>query len=309
MKTACIRVDTPLPSSDLITNFLQDMELRGHSKNTLRSYGSSIRLFAHWLNRDLVTAGKEDFKKYVGMLRKEGLAYRTMKSRFQALSAFYNYLEEEEMIEKNPVPAFIKRYLRSYKNYQPTEERQLISVDDAARLVKSIMSTRDKAVVLLLLKTGIRIGELARAELHDIDIERLTLTLKPTPKRSNLTVFFDYETAECLEAWLLIRGPDPGPLFLGRSGGLGRSGIEDIVKRHAARAGLHKPDSRKLKDRFTAHCCRHWFTTHLIRAGMRREYIEELRGDAMGQSIGAYIHIDKKELRESYLAHVPQLGI
>jgi len=65
--------------------------------------------------------------------------------------------------------------------------------------VNGILSTRDRALLILLLKTGMRVGEMASLELSDIDLDDLTLTLKPTPKRSNLTLFFDYETAGCLE--------------------------------------------------------------------------------------------------------------
>ena len=45
------------------------------------------------------------------------------------------------------------------------------------------------------------------------------------------------------------------------------------------------------------------------RAGMSRDFVKELRGDTRGEAIDIYNHIDKKELRESYLAHIPQLGI
>jgi integrase/recombinase XerD len=85
--------------------------------------------------------------------------------------------------------------------------------------------------------------------------------------------------------------------------------IDTIIERHAARVGLHNPKSKSLEDRFTPHCCRHWFTTHLIRAGMTREFVKELRGDARREAIDIYNHIDRKELQESYLAHIPQLGI
>lgn len=64
-----------------------------------------------------------------------------------------------------------------------------------------------------------------------------------------------------------------------------------------------------LEIRFCPHCCRHWSCTHLFRAGMRREFIQELRVDSRKEAIDIYNHIDKKELRESYLAHIPQLGI
>jgi len=47
----------------------------------------------------------------------------------------------------------------------------------------------------------------------------------------------------------------------------------------------------------------------LRRAGMPREFIQELRGDIRREAIDIYDHIDKKELKESYMAHIPQLGI
>jgi hypothetical protein len=51
------------------------------------------------------------------------------------------------------------------------------------------------------------------------------------------------------------------------------------------------------------------FTTHLRRAGMRREFIQELRGDSRREAIDIYNHIDLKGLKEAYLACIPQLGI
>ena len=72
----------------------------------------------------------------------------------------------------------------------------------------------------------------------------------------------------------------------------------------------HKPTtSDRMEDRFSPHCCRHWFTTHLRRAGMRREFIQEPRGDSRREAIDIYDHIDLKEPKEAYLACIPQLGI
>ena len=64
-----------------------------------------------------------------------------------------------------------------------------------------------------------------------------------------------------------------------------------------------------MEDHFSPHCTRHWFTTHLRRAGMPREFIQELRGDQRQAAIDIYDHIDKEELRKSYLEHMPQLGL
>ena len=82
-----------------------------------------------------------------------------------------------------------------------------------------------------------------------------------------------------------------------------------LVGEAAESVGLHHPESDRMEDHFCPHCCRHWMTAHLRRAGMRREFIQELRGDSRREAIDIYDHIDLKEPKEAYLACIPQLGI
>ena len=62
-----------------------------------------------------------------------------------------------------------------------------------------------------------------------------------------------------------------------------------------------------LKDKFTPHCFRHWFTTHLRRSGMSREYRKWLRGDSPEGADDLYDHIDPDEVKMGYLKHIPKL--
>jgi integrase/recombinase XerD len=64
-----------------------------------------------------------------------------------------------------------------------------------------------------------------------------------------------------------------------------------------------------MEDHFSPHCARHWNTTHLLRAGMKREYVQWLRGDAIKEAVDIYFHVDPKDVQEAYLASIPQLGI
>jgi len=99
-------------------------------------------------------------------------------------------------------------------------------------------------------------------------------------------------------------------LFLSNWGyRISRTDVYEGVTKAAARVGLHDPESKQMEDHFGPHCCRHWFCTHLFRNGMRREYIKELRGDSRKEALDLYNHIDLKELKEAYLACIPQLGI
>jgi integrase/recombinase XerD len=184
--------------------------------------------------------------------------------------------------------------------------RQIISVQDAAKLVNSILDTRDRCIVLLLLKTGIRLHELAELDIDDINLEDQSLTVKPTPKRSSRVVFYDEEALTTLKYWLRLREKrtKEKALFVGPGGSrLVPNTIHKMVLRYATKVGLHNPKSKKPEDRFSPHNMRHFFTTHLIRAGIPREYIKELRGDARIEAIDIYNHIDQELLKESYLAH------
>jgi len=230
------------------------------------------------------------------------------------LSGFCDYLVWEEITQTNPVIPFRKRYIKQYKN-QYAPERKLISVDEMSKLVNSILDPRDKAIVTLLAKTGIQRGELIRIDMGDIDWLEQSIRLKHHPKRSNCTIFFDDETARVLKRWIKARQSFDikhgcNALFINERGGrLERHGVTHAVTKHAERVGLHNPKSKKMEDHFTPHCCRHWFTTHLRRNGMRREFIQELRGDSRNEAVDIYDHIDKKELKRAYLAAIPVLGI
>ncbi|MFQ6060724.1 MAG: tyrosine-type recombinase/integrase, partial [Thermoplasmata archaeon] len=99
-------------------------------------------------------------------------------------------------------------------------------------------------------------------------------------------------------------------LFLGEGGTrLCTHSIYQIVTKHAGRLGIHDSDSEDLEGRFTPHCFRHWFTTMLRRGGMRRELIQELRGDSRKDAIDIYDHIDPEELHREYLRCIPALGV
>jgi len=183
-----------------------------------------------------------------------------------------------------------------------------------ARMITSTMNIRDRAILFMLAKTGMRRNELITLDVADVDLIENSIKLKPTAKRSNRTLFMDDECSYALRRWLKIRNEEnrkTGPaLFLNQEGErLQRRGVSDVVYSAAARVGLHKPESKRIEEHFSPHCMRHWFTTHLRRAGMRREFIQELRGDSRREAIDIYDHIDLKELKEAYLAAIPQLGI
>jgi integrase/recombinase XerD len=298
---------------DCLEKFLQDCELRGIAQVTRNNYRYQVGWFLEFQQsreKNFNQATMDDLKEFLRFLKGKNYRGTSLSTIFSSISAFFEYLLLEGEVQHNPIREFRRRYLRSFK--EEVRERQCISLEEARMLVNSVIDSRDRAIILLLLKTGIRRNELVTLDIGDINLEKRSLHLKRTAKRSNRELYFDNETGSELERWLGMRrrGRSSKALFIGPDGDrLTGESIMLIVKRNAERVGLHDPNSDNPVDHFTPHCCRHWFTTHLVRSGMPREYVKELRGDVRREALDLYNHIDHEDLRNSYLAHIPQLGI
>ena len=303
---------------NLISGFVDDCELRGYSPETIRSHRSNLRTIARYLDsqgfsfRDVE---KNVLKRVLTYLRNtRGVGQKTLGSYFSALSSFYEYLVYEDLHSVNPVPSFRKRYLKTYKKGQVASRRKLLSVEEMSLLINSVLEIRVKAIMTVFAKTGIRRGELIGIDVDNIDWGENYIKLKKRRKRSNPYVFFDEEAAFILGRWLRVRSgyaaSGENALFIGEQGKrIGRNIVYQLVTGHAGRLGFHDANSDRLEDHFSPHCFRHWFTTHLRRNGLSREFIKELRGDSRGEAIDIYDHIDHDELRQAYLAAIPRLGI
>jgi len=311
----------PPNTQRLLELFVEDCRDRQLTPETIRRYQSSIKQYVSYLDERGISIEKADkhiLHDYIRYRYSKGVNQTTLEQNLSGVAGFYEYLVFEDYMERNPVPGVRKRYLRKYKkdNDGDTESpRKLLTVEEMSLLINSVIDTRDKAILTLLAKTGVRRGELIAMDVSDIDWKTQTITIKKNrfKKRSGRTVFFDDETARHLKRWISQRdklNSTTPALFIGEHGQrLKRNGVYSMVVKYAQRVGLHNSKSANVEDHLSPHCFRHWFTTHLRRAGMDREFIKALRGDRRKEAIDIYDHIDKEELRHSYLAFIPQLGL
>lgn len=281
----------------------------------------ATKLYMAYLNDrvvPIVSADKHVLHDYIRHRRSQGVEQKTLENDLTSIAGLYEYLVFEGHMERNLVPGVRKRYLRRYKlesDGDVESPRKLLTVEEMSLLINSVIDTRDKAILTVLAKTGVRRGELIAMDVNDIDWTTQSITLKRNlfRKRSGRVVFFDDETARLLKRWVSQRekiNPATPALFIGEHGlRLNRNGIYSMVAKYAQRVGLHNPKSPKPEDHVSPHCFRHWFTTHLRRAGMDREFIKVLRGDRRREAIDIYDRIDHEELRRAYLAFIPQLGL
>lgn len=297
-----------LSEQTLLSDFLQDCQVRNFSPRTIQSYKSNLKYF---LSRHSIEISPEVLKDFLVHIRDEkGYSPSTVENYFAALSSFYDFLEWEG-VAKNIIPPFRKRYLRYYKE-QLHEERQLISLEQMKDLIDSAEWIGYKAMFIFFAKTGIRRQELIDLDITDLYISKNYAVLKPHAKRSNRIIFFDDECAQILEKWIKWRHNhkfENKALFVGLQGGrISRDAVYNATTEHAQKLGFHNPKGR-LNEKFTPHCFRHFFTTWMRRSGCPRSIIQELRGDSRKEAIDIYDHITQDELKENYMRYIQTLNV
>lgn len=301
----------------LLAEYRSDLMAQALHPDTARVYCQRVEHFLAFLGEaGLETVTQETLKAFLAILRRRGIEANTLMKYFVAVGSLFVYLEGDGRVKANPVPTFRRRYLKALKREAGKSEfavRQLISVEDMRTLVHSVPDARDRAVLVVLAKTGVRGGELLAMDIEDINWKEQSVRLKKKRKRTNRVVFFDDETARVLKRWLVLRkargATDGGPLFIGPQGRrMDRKAFADAIVKPAEALGFHDA-AGPIERRFSAHCCRHWFTTHLRRAGMTREHVTWLRGDSPRGTMDIYLHIDPADVRESYIARMPKLGL
>jgi integrase/recombinase XerD len=307
-------------NAQLFDRYLSELKALNYSSDTITMYRSIVRMFLlHLGSKHFVNVNKEDLKAYfTETLRSRDITDNTIRHHYSGLDSFYKYLVDElDLLPINPVLS-IKKYMRTFKSTGPRPERQVITVEDASLLVNSAFSSRDRAILLLGFKTGLRRKEICSLNVSGVNLEKRFIKIPPTPKRSYNFCFVDDELLGVLNRWISRResiikrtGKRTNALFITTQGNrLTPDMLGRMVKNIAIEAGIcsRDPDA-DLCEKFTPHCMRYFFTTTLRKNGMAKEFRQMLRGDKLKDAEDIYDRITMEELKHEYFRCVPQLGV
>lgn len=174
--------------------------------------------------------------------------------------------------------------------------------DQVDRLVDAAKPYRDRAMVLTLLSSGIRAGELAGLDVRDVDLSKGTVDIWTGKNHKDRTAFVSEQCVTAIEAYLDHRtGGSSGVLFLNQFGDrFTRSGVLDVVKRTAERAAI--------EENVYTHRLRDTFATRLWRQGADVVTIKELLGHDDVQSTQKYLGVELEELRDRYDEHMGEVA-
>lgn len=311
-------------SRDHVEFFLEDITYQGKKSRTREAYERVLRDFEAYLDsRELAlqTANHRDCMAYIHQLRGQ-VAESTVATYATYLHRFYDYMVRVDEFEENPM-AIVSEEIDESINTDPA--RRDISVPQMRSFVDNVCHPLGRAVIVTLLKTGIRAGELCNLDVRDVNLsdgnfhhrprldgrpDSLYVDDRPTEGRvyngerrraSNkrkraTTIPVDEELAHALRKWLCIR-PDPlsdaDPLFVSTNDQWGKRLTPDMVH-HLVEANARSANWYRVgggpEENVTPHYFRHFFTTHLRDRTGDRGVVKYLRGDVATDVIDTYTH-------------------
>jgi integrase/recombinase XerD len=281
-----------LPGGKHLERYLRRLYRRNCRANTIRSSGTKVRLFLTFLKtagrRSLDEIARADLEAFVEHEQDRGLAPAAIKYGLVCVYAFLRFASEEGIVSSDLL-------LRKIKVRLPDVLPRAMDVDDVRRLLSVIEAPRDRAMILTLLRTGMRIGELLRTEVRDLYLEdRKILIFEGEKNWTGRVVYLSDDALAALRVWLKIRDPEKRFLFHSLRGStLGYSSARLMFVKYLKAAGLrHKG--------YTLHCLRHTFATELLNAGMRIECLQQLLGHSNLEETRRYARLTDKTREEEY---------
>jgi integrase/recombinase XerD len=249
---------------------LYDKYRRHLSPTTLSQTGRTLLSFLSFyeaLDREnFEDITRKDIAAFVEHEQDRGLHITSVKNHLATVYAFLQFLVDNQVL-----PADI--LLKKIRIRLPEVLPRAIPTEDLQCFLAIIEDRRDRALLLLLLHTGMRIGELLRVKVADIILpERKILLHLGEKNNEGRVVYYSSEAEKALQAWLQIRNPEQEYLFHGwprKRLSYGRAWM--IMHEYLERADLeHKG--------YTLHSLRHTFATNLLNAGLRLEVLQQLLG-------------------------------
>ena len=283
---------TNLFGKDHIQDYLRFKYRRNCRANTLCNDYTAITLFVSFMQRRgkaaLEKIVRDDFDAFIEHEQDRGLKISSVRNRVASLQVFLRFLIEAEIVNPEVLsqPIRLKVPKSLPRAMEPYDVKCLLSVLD---------DVRNRAMILLLLRTGMRIGELLNTQTTDVHLaDKKIMIFEGEKNRKGRAVCFSNDAAEALQRWLQKRDSKKDYLFYAQGRySMSYNNARVIFHRYLKRAGLsHKG--------YSLHCLRHTFATELLNAGMRIECLQQLLGHSSLEMTLRYARLTDKTREEEY---------
>lgn len=264
------------PSQDPMKKLAQEMKLRKLSQKTIKSY-------THYITRCLTMANKSpraltttDIRDYLEYTADQGASASTLNTIYSALKFYF------ETILKRKFFATIPRAKT------PKTLPTVLSKNEVHNMISATSNPKHRCILSLLYGTGMRVGEIVRLKIRDIDFDRDIIHIVQSKGAKDRIVTLPQTLKLTLLKQKQLKQPGDFLFTNYKNKRLTTTTIQKIIKQVAKRANIAKI--------VTPHTFRHSFATHLLESGVDIRYIQKLLGHARLETTQIYTHVADTDL-------------
>lgn len=267
-----------MTNNEVFEKLREEVMLRGMSSNTEDSYRRALNIFLrHYENREIKTMGEAEIREFLLYQLGIGKSSGTVNIYNSALRFVFG-----GVLNRNLNCRMIPR------RHHYREIPEIMSKTEIVRFFSVIDNLRDRAMFETIYGAGLRLSEIVRLRVQDVDSEEMRLFVHHGKGGRDRFTLLSQRNLEVLrEYWKQYRPNHPdGYLFYARS-----KNRHPLTPRSVGNAFTKYRNRAKLPDTFTVHTLRHCFATHLMESGVEIYRIKELLGHSFIQTTSFYLHL------------------
>ena len=269
---------------DLLECYISAMRVECRSEKTIRRYEYLIRRLMEYVKVPTRRITVHHLRGYLARERERGIADSTLEGLRQVFSAYFNWLQREALIERNPATN-----LGSVKVAK--REKPRYSEIEMERLNRACTNRRDQAILHFLASSGCRISEMCELNRNAVDLERLECIVHGKGNKERV-VYLSEVAGMIIREYLESRTDDSEALFAGRgSERLQPGGVRFMLNELAKRAGV---------DHVHPHRFRRTLATELTRRGMPIQEVARILGHEKIDTTLKYLDMNNDGVKANY---------
>ena len=293
---------------DLIQEFSDYLRIeKRNSPHTISAYRRDLkRFFAELSGKTVVSVSPTDIRKFLISLKNQGLSTASVARSLSSIKSFFNYLCLDKQLHNNPA-----EILECPKSWRKLPD--ILSLDDIDNLLKSPnmnsnIGIRDKAMLEILYASGLRVSELIKLTVSQLDFEVGYLRVFGKGGKERIVPIGNLARNAVNNYVLNSRpffvsnrkdGQKVDELFINRRGyGMTRQGFWKLLKGYVNQA--------QIRARVSPHTLRHAFATHLLERGADLRSVQQMLGHSDISSTQIYTHILGKRMLEIHQQFHPR---
>ena len=273
-----------------ILNYRRFLKRRTYSGHTIKNYMHTLKQFVVWVDVPIEAVTHNKLLAYLDHLLDRGLKPKTINCHLDSIRGLYHYLIEEEQV------AMVHPVKRGYALRLSRPLPRHLKDEEVGRLFKVIHDRRDRALVMLMLRCGLRVEEVARLKLAALDLRRRQLFVHQGKGAKDRVVYLSNDAYEALVQYLRVRPANRvREVFLvakGRCRGKAISvrGIQKRLEHYARQARL----------KVSCHQLRHTMATQLLNADAALVTIQDLLGHTRIKTTQRYCRVSNLKVQRDY---------